>query len=197
MSLQQVVQDAMDADAHVMAQVQGGELEAFERLVKQYQGPLYAFFVRLVGRTADAEDLVQETFLRVYKARETFDPLRAFAPWLYGIATHVLGDYGRRQERVRATMARAVEELTASEAMEVSDVGDQAARRDVIRHVRDSMQQLPEDHRLVLILRHYHGLRYEDIAQALGLSVGTVKSRIHYALAKLRVELRRRGLLEA
>ena len=187
----------MDADAQRMAQVQRGEPEAFESLVQQYQGPLYAFFVRLGSRQADAEDLVQETFLRVYKARQTFDPQRTFPPWLYGIASHVWADYWRQQERVQVSAARAAQEMGAAEAAEVSDVRDQAARRDVVRQVRESMHQLPEDHRLVLILRHYHGLRYDEIAQALGLSVGTVKSRIHYALAKLRVELRRRGLLEA
>jgi RNA polymerase sigma-70 factor (ECF subfamily) len=79
----------------------------------------------------------------------------------------------------------------------MDDVAAQAERRDMTRHIQEAMQQLPEDHRMVLILRHYHGLRYEGIGQALGISVGTAKSRIHYALAKLREELRRWGLLEA
>jgi len=197
MLYEKAAQDPMDADAHAMVQVQRGDLEAFEGLVRRCQGPLYAFFVRLGGSAADAEDLVQETLLRVYKARESFDPRRAFTPWLFGIARYVWADYGRQRERAQATTARAVQELAVSEAVTVRDAGEQALRPDVIRCVRESLHQLPEDHRLVLILRHYQGLRYDEIAQALGLSVGTVKSRMHYALAKLRVELRRRGLLEA
>jgi RNA polymerase sigma-70 factor (ECF subfamily) len=191
------MQDAMDTDAHLMARVQRGETAAFERLVQQYTRPLYAFFIRLAGSVADAEDLVQETFLRVYKVRGTFDTQRALTPWIYGIAAHVWADYGRKRGSVQATMDRVIQELGTPEAGEVSDVGDQAARRDIARHVREAIQQLPEEHRLVLILRHYHGLSYADVGQALGISVGTVKSRLHYALARLRAGLQRRGLLEA
>ena len=79
----------------------------------------------------------------------------------------------------------------------MDDVAAQAERRDMTQHIQEAMHQLSEEHRLVLILRHYHGFSYEGISQALGISVGTVKSRIHYALVKLREELQRWGLLEA
>jgi RNA polymerase sigma-70 factor (ECF subfamily) len=181
----------MDADAQVMVRVQRGEPEAFERLVRRYGGPLQAFFTRLGGGAADAEDLVQETFLRVFKARETFDAQRPLTPWIYGIAAHVWADHGRRQGAAPAALA--LEEPEAAP----DDVADQAARRDLAQRVREAVQQLPEEHRLVLILRHYHGLSYADIGQALGISVGTVKSRMHYALAKLRSGMQRRGLLGA
>lgn len=186
----------MDADAHLMVQVQQGEVEAFERLVRLYQRPLYAFFLRLGASTADAEDLIQETFLRVFKARETFDAQRPFNPWLYGIAAHIWGDYGRARGSARATVTRAAQALGEPEAMELHDVAEQATRRDIAQHVQDAVHQLGEEHRLALILRHYHGLSYADIGQALGISVGTVKSRIHYALTRLRAGLRRRGVLE-
>lgn len=186
----------MDVDAQVMAQVQRGEPGAFEQLVSRYERALYAFFVRLGSSPADAEDLAQDTFLRVFKARATFDPQRPLSPWLYGIATHVWADV-RRRGGVRATGAGVMQVGEEPEGTAMNDVAVRAERRDVARHIQEAMHQLPEDHRMVLILRHYHGLSYGGISQALDISVGTVKSRIHYALAKLREELRRRGLLEA
>ena len=187
----------MDDDAHLMAQVQRGELEAFEQLVRRYGGALYAFFVRLGSSPADAEDLMQDTFLRVFKARATFDSQRPLSPWLYGIATHVWVDEQRQRRGARATAAGGAPVVEEPAATAMDDVAAQAERRDMTRHIEEAMHQLPEDHRLVLILRHFHGLSYEGISQALGISMGTVKSRIHYALAELREELRRWGLLEA
>ena len=187
----------MDADAHLMAQVQRGEPEAFEQLVRRYGGALYAFFVRLGSSPADAEDLMQDTFLRVFKARATFDSQRPLRPWVYGIATHVWADERRRRGGARATAAGGAPVVEEPAGTAMDDVAAQAERRDMARHIQEAMQQLPEEHRLVLVLRHYHGLSYEGIGQALGISVGTVKSRLHYALAKLREELQHWGLLEA
>jgi RNA polymerase sigma factor (sigma-70 family) len=99
------VQNVMDTDAHLVAQVQRGEPEAFEPLVRRYAGALYVFFVRLGSSPADAEDLVQDTFLRVFKARVTFDPQRPLSPWLYGIATHVWADDRRQRRGARAIAA--------------------------------------------------------------------------------------------
>jgi RNA polymerase sigma-70 factor (ECF subfamily) len=187
----------METDAHLMAQVQRGEPEAFEQLVIRYGGALYAFFVRLGSSPADAEDLVQDTFLRVFKARATFDPRRPLSPWLYGIAAHVWGDERRQRRGARATADGGVPVVEEPAGTALDDVAAQAERRDMARHIHEAIHHLPEEHRLVLILRHYHGLSYEGISQALGISVGTVKSHIHYALAKLREELQRWGLLEA
>ncbi|MGH8063911.1 MAG: RNA polymerase sigma factor [Candidatus Entotheonellia bacterium] len=180
-----------------MAQVQRGEPEAFEQLVRRYGEALYAFFVRLGSSPSDAEDLVQDTFLRVFKARATFDPQRPLRPWLYGIATHVWGDERRQRRGAWATAAGGAPVVEEPAGTAMDDAAAQAERRDMTRHIQEAMHQLPEVHRMVLILRHYHGLSYEGISQALGISVGTVKSRIHYALAKLREELQRWGLLEA
>jgi RNA polymerase sigma-70 factor (ECF subfamily) len=187
----------MDTDAHLMARVQRGEPEAFAQLVNRYGGALYAFFVRLGSSPSDAEDLVQDTFLRVFKARATFDSQRPLRPWLYGIATHVWADERRQRRGAWTTAAGGAQVVQEPAGTAMDDIAAQAERRDMTRHIEEAMHQLPEDHRLVLILRHYHGLSYEGIGQALGISVGTVKSRLHYALAKLREELQRWGLLEA
>lgn len=168
----------------------------FERQALDHLDALYNFAVYLTRRPADAEDLVQETFLRVFKAREAFDAQRPFNPWLYGIAAHIWADYGRARGSARAIVTRAAQAWGEPEATELNDVAEQVTRRDIAQHVQDAVHQLGEEHRLALILRHYHGLSYADVSQALGISVGTVKSRIHYALTRLRAGLRRRGVLE-
>ncbi len=182
-----------------MERSQRGDRGAFETLVRRYEARLYAFFFRLTGGrgAAATDDLFQETFLRAFKNRVAFDPQRRFAPWLYGIAAIVWKDYLRREARAKGWPALSEEaaETQARAFHHRTNLVEELEKRDVQEIVREEIGRLPPDPRMVLILRQYQGLSYQEIGKALNLPLGTVKSRLHSALATLKERLSRRGLL--
>lgn len=184
----------MEADELLIQRAQRGDLEAFEALVRRYEGPLYGFFCRLARDPHLAEDLFQETFLRAFKNRTAFDPGRRFASWLYGIATIAWKDHLRREAKVSPSPQRGEAELRVLD--DQAGPAEEVERREIQEVVREEIERLPEDQRLIVILRHYQGFNYEEIGEALRLPLGTVKSRLHYALARLKERLSRKGVLE-
>ncbi len=184
----------METDELLMERAKGGDLEAFEALVRRYEGPLYRFFARLAGDPHLAEDLFQETFLRAFKNRALFDSKRRFAPWLYGIGVIAWKDHRRKEARASLGLQE------GGGALQVPDdqgtPAEEVERREIQEVVREEIGHLPEEQRVIILLRHYQGLSYEEIAEALHLPLGTVKSRLHYALAMLRERLGRRRVLE-
>jgi len=160
-----------------------GDWEALARLLGRHEGPLFGFFYRLGCHPNWVEDLVQEVMIRLYQARHRYDPSRPFSAWLYGIARNVWRDHARRRgrEEGHVTALESPEEIpsTAADPLERSQQGEEAER------VRRALQRLPEEERMTLILRHYQGLTYEEIAEALGVPLGTVKWRIHDAVRKM------------
>jgi len=172
----------VDADEELMLRVSQGEWGALELLLGRYEGPLLAFFHRLGCDPGACEDLVQTVMIRLYDERRRYDPHRPFAPWLYGIARNVRREHVRQRARARvepldesgdAAVEAAAGPLEQAEAGEESDL------------VRRALLRLPEEERLTLVLRHWQGLTYEEIAGALDVPLGTVKWRIHDAHRKL------------
>lgn len=174
----------MRQDYELMARVQGGDWDALAILLARQERPLFAFFHRLGCDPNSVEDLVQEVMIRIYEGRRRYDPARPFSPWLYGIARHVWQDHLRRRGRLHITLraAESAEDLDSPvlDPLERRQAGEEAER------VRRALERLPEDQRVTLILRHFHGLNYEEIAETMGLPLGTVKWRIHDAMRKLR-----------
>ena len=169
-------------DDELMQRVRDGDVEPLGVLFERHQVRLYNFFLRLTGRAAVSEDLVQEVFLRVLKYRHTYRGESQFRTWMYQIARNARADHYRkrwRETELDDAMSRAV----ASAAPAVNDVleGSQAAEL-----VRRALQRLPEDKREVLVLSRYHDMRYEEIGRVLGCSEGTVKVRVHRAMKDLR-----------
>jgi RNA polymerase sigma-70 factor (ECF subfamily) len=181
----------MRQDDDLMVRVQQGDWDALATLLGRQEGPLFAFFHRLGCDPNSIEDLVQEVMIRIYEGRQRYDPARPFSPWLYGIARHVWKDHLRRQGRLWAFF-RAVESVEDL-ASPVADPLERRQAGEEVERVRRALQRLPEEQRVTLILRHYHGLTYEEIAEALGLPLGTVKWRIHDAMRKLAQWLAVRG----
>lgn len=173
----------MREDDDLMARVREGDWNALGTLLGRQEGPLFAFFHRLGCDPNSIEDLVQEVMIRIYEGRRRYDPARPFAPWLYGIARHVWWDYLRRRGRLQVALraAESAEDLDPPvlDPLERSQAGEEAER------VRRALERLPEEQRVTLLLRHFQGLSYEEIAEALGLPLGTVKWRIHDAMRKL------------
>lgn len=156
-----------------MVRVQAGDSEALAALIERYHGPLYAFLWRRAGDGAD--DLFQESWIRVSRARDRFDRSRRFSTWLFQIANNLCRDRFRRG----GTAARARAVLAEAPA---PDAEDPSLRIDLARR----LAALPERLREVLVLRYYRDLGESEIAELLGIPAGTVKSRLHAALRALR-----------
>lgn len=167
-----------DSSARLMVEVSGGSESALVELIHRHQHGLLNFFARM-GAHNDAEDLVQETFVRLYKARGTYRPTAKFTTFLYVVARHVWADRGRKVLRRQ----RVQESLTLD--AEISGGVTPPARADAL-DVQEALQKLSPKLREALVLNIYQGLRYQDIADVLGIPLGTVKSRINLALEDLR-----------
>ena len=173
--------DGDDGDAALMLAAKKGDDRAFEALVLKHQRPLMNFFRRLGVNTNDAEDLAQQTFIKIYRNRKTYTPSAKFTTWLYLVARQVRVDEIRaaaRREKIRLAVKA---EVDAEEAM---------PRRTPQFGLRDDLQsaldRLDEAHRAVVVLGMVQELPYQEVAEILGIPVGTVKSRMFNALKLLR-----------
>lgn len=165
-------------DIELMEAAKRGSLDAFAALVKRHQSSLLNFFRRL-GAYTDAEDLVQETFVRVYRYRERYRPAARFTTFLYTIARHAWAD------RLRKTVRRQdfAERLEAEYGGRVDDSADGQGSRMDVRH---AVGRLSEKLRIVIVLSVFQGLTYQEIGDVLDVPVGTVKSRVFLALRELK-----------
>ena len=164
-----------------MVRVQAGDEGALAALMDRYQGPLYGFLNRRVGDAA-ADDLFQESWLRVVRARHRFDPRRRFSTWIFQIANNLCRDRGRR----RAVETRYLEGLARSQPSGAERAAAPPAELQL--EMRQRLDALPERLREVLVLRYYQQLPERDIAEILAVPRGTVKSRLHAAVKALRAQ---------
>jgi len=175
-------------DEELLAEHLAGSPGAFEVLVARYADDLYTFFVRFVGNTAAADDLVQETLLQVHLAADSFDPARPFKPWVYTVAANKARDYlrsrGRRPEQSLDAVSADSEAPPPSALVQAESVSapEQMDAESLTRLVRALIARMPEHLRLILILGYYQRLPYAEIAEILDIPVGTVKSRLHSAV---------------
>lgn len=163
-----------------MTRLQAGDQAALGVLLDRYRAPLYGFLWRR-GARESADDLFQETWLRVVRARDRFDPGRRFSTWLYQIANNLCRDRGRR----RAVEGRAME-AERTRLQTEPRAGDPARSAGLALDVERRLRALPDRLREVLVLRYYQDLGEVEISRVLGIPRGTVKSRLHAALHTLR-----------
>jgi RNA polymerase sigma-70 factor (ECF subfamily) len=182
------------ADEDLMKRFAEGDGSAFAQLLEKYKGQLAEFAQQIVRDRETAEDIVQETFLRVFRARADYRPIARFSTWLYTIATNLCYDLLRKQRR-RVSLESMLGHPPSIEdrfpgagsgrpPLPAPDV--QAERRELAGLVTDLLAELSPDHRQVIALRVHEGLGYAEAAARLGCSVGTAKSRMHYAIQRLR-----------
>jgi RNA polymerase sigma-70 factor (ECF subfamily) len=181
-------------DEELLDRFRRGVSEAFGILLRRYQRELYGYLRRYLGDDTLAEDVFQNTFLQVYLKSGQFEAGRAVRPWLYAIATNQAIDALRRQGRHQAVSLEQAREAgadgesaTLSQALQSHKPGplELASDAETREQVRARVDRLPDNLRHVLILAYYQGLKYREIADIIGIPVGTVKSRLHAALAKL------------
>lgn len=179
-------------DEQLLADHVAGQIDGFELLVRRHSQELFRFLVRFTGSSSLAEDVVQEAFLQVHLSAASFDKSRRFKPWLFTIAANKARDLIRSRRRrpevpLDAQVATDEEEgqrfldfLADSAAAPSGSLEEQEERA----FVQSVMERLPDHLREVLVLSYYHRFPYKEIAEILGVPLGTVKSRLHAAIGQ-------------
>lgn len=181
----------------VIGRVLAGDTEAFEQLLLANQAKVYNRCLRIVKNPEDASDLAQDAFLKAYQNLASFKGESSFSLWLYRLTTNVCLDFLRREKRREKSSLTYQDEGGETLEIELPDErfmpDEQTEKKEVLEHIKAGLEQLSEEHRKILMMRELDGLSYDEIAEMLQLSVGTVKSRIARArqqLTKILIEER-------
>jgi RNA polymerase sigma-70 factor, ECF subfamily len=184
-------------DEELVARAQGGDVESFNQLIVRWERPIYALAYRVIGKEEDARDVCQDAFLRAYRALPGFKGQAKFSSWLYRIALNLCRDWIRRQRRAPVSQlpedTDAVE--LAAETGPAESIEDLVARRELTAIVEEAMSELSEEQRTAIILKEYHGMTFQEIADMQGCPLSTVKTRLYQGLSLLRRRLEQQGQL--
>lgn len=181
-------------DEQLIEAVQRRNEPAFAVLVRRYEAELFHYLNRYVGDRSLADDVFQNTFLQVYLKRDLFEPGKRFKPWLYAVATNQAIDAMRRAGRqTRLSLEQGAGLEVDGESVSVADLlpaagpspVDQAEAEELRGRVREAVDALPEHFRQVILLAYFQRLKYKEVADVLGIPVGTVKSRLFAAVQLL------------
>ena len=183
-------------DEELVARSIGGDLDSFNQLVLRWERPIFALAYRVIGREEDARDVAQEAFLRAFRALGGFKGQAKFSSWLYRITLNLCRDWMRRERRTPIAQAPEGVDLIelAGETAPSESIEELVARKQLGRAVEKAMKLLPEEQRTAIILKEYHGLTFQEIADMLDCPLSTVKTRLYQGLGVLRKQLREAGV---
>lgn len=183
-----------DEEQRLVRAAASGDAAAFERLVTENQGHVYNLAYKLTGSEQDALDVSQDVFLRAYQNLRSFRGDSRMSVWLYRLTYNASMDLIKRSRRGTVVQMPADDEGAELELPDLSPLPDEELeRREELEAVRDALSELDEDKRRILLMREYRDMSYADIARALGLEEGTVKSRLARARLALAENLKKRG----
>src|SRR4051812_34930867 len=179
------------ADEQLLADYRAGDKSSIAELVGRYQRELYHFLVRFLGDRAAAEDVFQETFLQIHQSAEQFDPQRRFRPWMFTIAANKARDLIRSQARRPTNPLQATINPGDDESGEFLDLMQSVdnfpeaplERQELQESVQKTVMSMPDHLREILLLSYFHQFPYKQISDILDIPLGTVKSRLHAAVA--------------
>ena len=189
-------------DEQLMLAFRGGDVRAFEALVARHRGPVYNFILRQLGHPARAEDVLQETWLKVVRGARDWEPRARFTTWVYTIARNLCVDTARQESYRQADSLDAPVGGADGEGRalgeQIPDAG-QSPERGAYNHtvrplLERALRSLPDEQREVFLLREYSGITFKEIAEVTGVPENTVKSRMRYALEGLRRKLAELGV---
>ncbi len=190
-----MVSDASRSDEELVTRSRGGDVDSFNQLILRWERPIYALAYRVIGREEDARDVCQETFLRAYRSLAGFKGEAKVSSGLYRIALNLCRDWSRRQRR--APVSQFPEDMdileAAAETEPAESIEDLVARRELSAVVEGAMALLPDEQRTAIILKEYHGMTFQEIADLQGCPLSTVKTRLYQGLSVLRKQLERQG----
>ncbi len=182
------------SDEDLMEQFQQGTVEAFNILVDKYSERLTHYLYGFLGDAKRCEDLLQETFLRVYRNRHSYQRIAKFSTWLYTIAGNLARSEYRKRKRRRMYSLQSVNRDNEEYELQLPDETfrpDNHAESTIQdKYIQDALDEIPESFREVVVLRDVQQLAYEEIAEITGLPMGTVKSRINRGRSKLQILLK-------
>lgn len=182
-----------DEDTALMLRLQSGEDTALNEVMTRWQTRLVSFIYRYVGNQADALDLAQETFVRVFESRHRYKPTAKFSSWLFQIASNLCRNYFRWKKRHPTVALDAPSDegssLGDAVASEAQSPADSLARNELAAAVRDGIKALPHDLKTAVLLFEYEDLSHEEIAEVLGCSRKAVETRLYRARSILRSSL--------
>lgn len=191
----------MTEDDHLMIRLQEGDATAFEEIVQKYQAALIGFFFRNTRDRQLAEDLSQETLLKVFNVSWDYLPTGKFRGWMYRIARNLMIDNIRRRSHdalLHADTDNREEEQSFSHVVgDMIPPEEHADQREVTRIVEEFLEKLPEDQRLTFTLHHFAGFRLSEVAEIMECELATAKSRLRLAREKLRDKLQTKGITSA
>ncbi len=186
------------SDEDLMARAQAGDSSAFGELYARYREPISRYVNRILRDREIGDDVTQETFCRAFSARDSFDPQARFSAWLYAIAHNLcVNELRRRQARPNVSLNTTVRiALTDQDSEDVelhetiADPGDSVEqrleRKEIQGLIQRATQRLSDRQRQVVTLRFHQGLKYAEIREQIGCSIGTIKSRLHHAVRRIR-----------
>ncbi len=170
------------SDSELMIDLCKGDEDAFSEVIRRFQAPIYSMLIRMLGNEDDAQEMLQLTFCRVYRYRDKFDPERKLVNWIFTIASNLAKKEWRRRSRwINVPLEHA--NLTSSSR---TAPHYNAGRVELTASIEEAVDMLPPHYREPFILREQEQMSYEDIADVLNIRLGTVKSRINRARARLR-----------
>lgn len=178
-------------DEQLLTDYRNGDHASFGRLVERYQRELFHFLIRFLGNRAAAEDVFQEAFLQVHQSADQFDPERRFRPWLFTIAANKARDLMRSQARRPTSPLQASINPGDEDSGQFVDLMQSAAaapaepleRQELQQMVHKTVMAMPDHLREILLLSYFHQFPYKQISDILSIPLGTVKSRLHTAVA--------------
>lgn len=171
-----------ESDEKLIEMVKNGDSESFAPLIERYKMAIYRLVYQMVHNRDDAEDLVQETFIKAYQGIKTFKSGYKFLPWLFRIATNHTLNFIKKERKVDVQPLEWAQNYKDDKGDPVQIIKEKMLKEKIAK----AMEQLPEDYRVILILRVEEQLSYAEISQALGIPVGTVMSRLARARQQLR-----------
>lgn len=186
-----------------MLAFKSGDARAFATLVQRHRGPVYNFILRFVGHRQRAEDVLQETWLKVVRNSSEWQPKAKFTTWVYTIARNLCVDSARKESFRKADSLDAPASNDESDGRSMGDLvaDDQGQTPDRAAHnvrirpmIEKALESLPTEQREVFLLREYQGIGFKEIAEVTGVNENTVKSRMRYALEGLRKRLGELGV---
>ncbi|HMK08739.1 MAG TPA: sigma-70 family RNA polymerase sigma factor [Anaerolineales bacterium] len=166
------------SDRWLVQRTRGGDIDAFGELVRRYQSSVYGVCYRLLGDSAEAEDLAQEAFLRAFRRLASYDADRPFGPWMRRVAANLTLNALQRRRPAPLEWEDEADQIGG----DPEEMPEQAGERSALaERLRAGLLRLPEAYRAVIELRHYQDMSYEEMASALGIGVGDVRTRLFRA----------------
>ena len=186
-------------DEELVARSIDGDTDSFNQLVLRWERPIFALAYRVIGSEEEARDVVQETFLRAFRGIKNFRGQAKFSSWVYRIALNLCRDWIRRERRapIQATPEGIDLIELAAEQGPVESIETLVARHDLSKIVEQAMALLPDEQRTAIILKEYHGMTFQEIADLQGCPLSTVKTRLYQGLTVLRRHLQAQGRFDS